>query len=252
MIVRNAERTIDAALASLAGFPEVVVYDNGSTDRTTERAASYTNVVLRTGPFMGFGPTKNHAIGLAANDWVLAIDADESVSAELMASIIAADLADRRTLFAIHRRNFFMGREIRHCGWAADWLPRLFNRTSTGYDDALVHEKVREIPGGRVVRLRGGLLHDAVAEIGDFLVKVNRYSEIRRQQPLRVRSTALILLRSAWAFFRTLVLRGGFMDGWRGAVIAVSDANGVFFKFMKPYADERLKRERSAPLPPEV
>jgi len=247
MIVRDAERTIDAALTSLAGVAEVVVYDNGSLDRTVERAAAHPNVVVHHGPFVGFGPTKNRAIALARHDWVLALDADESVSPQLMATITAlsaAELADTRTQFAVHRRNFFMGAEVRHSGWADDWLVRLFHRGASGYDDAPVHEKVRAIEGARVVRLAGDLRHDAVAGIGDFLVKVNRYSEIRRAGPVRARSTALILARSFWAFFRTLILRGGFLDGRRGAVIAVSDANGVFFKLMKPYADERVARER--------
>lgn len=247
MIVRDAERTIDAALASLAGFREVIVYDNGSADRTVERAAAHPNVVVHRGPFDGFGPTKNRAIALARHDWVFALDADESVSPRLMAAMAAlgpADLADPRTQFAVHRRNFFMGAEVRHSGWADDWLVRLFHRGASGYDDAPVHEKVRATEGGSTVRLDGDLRHDAVAGLGDFLVKVNRYSEIRRAGPVRTRSTALILARSFWAFFRTLVLRGGFLDGWRGAVIAVSDANGVFFKLMKPYADERVARER--------
>lgn len=244
MIVRDAARTIDAALASLAALPEVVVYDNGSGDDTVARARAYPNVVVHSGPFVGFGRTKARAAALAAHDWVFAIDADESVSPELMRSLAAADLSDPRVVYAVHRRNFFMGREVRHSGWSDDWLLRLYNRSVTNYDDAPVHEKVRVPPDGRVVRLQGALLHAAVAEIGDFLVKVNRYSEIRRAQPLRVRSAAGVLARAGWAFFRTLVLRGGFLDGWRGAVIAVSDANGVFFKLMKPYADERVARER--------
>jgi glycosyltransferase involved in cell wall biosynthesis len=243
MIVRDAARTLDACLASLAALPEVVVYDNGSTDDTVARARAYPNVVVHTGPFLGFGPTKARAAGLASRDWILAIDADESVSPELMRSVQAADFTDPRTAYAVHRRNFFMGREVRHSGWSDDWLLRLYNRAATNFDDAPVHEKVPEPPGGRVVRLQGALLHSAVAGIGDFLVKVNRYSEIRRAQPLRVRSTAMVLARSFWAFFRTLVLRRGFLDGWRGVVIAVSDANGAFFKFMKPLADERVRRE---------
>jgi len=244
VIVRNAERTLDATLASLAALPEVVVYDNGSTDRTVEIARARPNVALHTGPFLGFGPTKAHAADLARNDWVLAIDADEAATPELVAAIAAADFSDPRTAYVVHRRNFFMGREVRHSGWNDDWILRLYNRTATRYDDAPVHEKVRPAPGGRVVRLQGALLHAAVAEVGDFLVKVNRYSEIRRGQPLRVRSTAMVLLRAGWAFFRTLVLRRGFLDGWRGVVIAVADANGAFFKFMKPLADERLRAER--------
>ena len=245
MIVRNAERTLDTALASLVEFAEVVVYDNGSTDGTAAKAAAWPNVVLRSGPFAGFGPTKNAAIRLARHDWVLAIDAgrgrDARADGEHPGWRISTDPA--QTFPCTGATISWGARSVTRAGPTTGCCGSSIG-ASTGYDDALVHEKVRPVPRGRVLRLEGSLRHDAVAEIGDFLVKVNRYSEIRRQQPLRVSSTALILLRSLWAFFRTLVLRRGFLDGWRGAVIAVSDANGVFFKFMKPYADERLRRER--------
>jgi len=78
-----------------------------------------------------------------------------------------------------------------------------------------------------------------VRELGQFLVKVNRYSELRSQAARRVHSPAVVLFLAAWAFFRTYVLRLGFLDGWRGLVIAWSNANGVFFKYMKPYANRR-------------
>jgi glycosyltransferase involved in cell wall biosynthesis len=236
IIVRNAEATIRRTLESLAAFDEVVVYDNGSIDRTIEIARSHPNVALHTGPFLGFGPTKARAVSLARNDWVFSIDADEAVAPELMAAIRAADLSAPRTAYAVHRRNFFMGREVRHSGWGDDWLLRLFNRTAAGFDEALVHEKVQPPAGGRVVRLRGALLHDAVSDVADFLAKVNRYSRLERRPPLPRRSPWLIFLTAAWRFFRTYVLRGGFLDGWRGLVIAVSDANGVFFKYMRVYA----------------
>lgn len=243
IIVRDAARSIAGTLTSLAAFPEVVLYDNGSTDKTLDIAREFPNVVIHTGGFHGFGPTKQLAASLATHDWILALDADEVVSEELRASIFAATLDDGRTTYAVRRVNHFMGRAVRHSGWDDDWLLRLFNRRHTGYDDARVHEKVRPVPGGTTVRLRGPLHHQAVAELGDFLVKVNRYSEIRRGDAPRSRSAAAIVLRAAWAFFRTLVLRRGFLDGWRGVVIAVSDANGVFFKLMKPYADERVRHE---------
>ncbi|GIK35285.1 MAG: beta 1,4 glucosyltransferase [Gammaproteobacteria bacterium] len=246
IIARDAASSIAATLDSLAAFAEVLLYDNGSTDGTLAIARGYPNVVIHCGEFHGFGPTKRLAASLAAHDWILAIDADEAVSAELCASIFAAALDDERTVYSVQRVNHFMGRAVRHSGWDDDWLLRLFNRRATGYDDALVHEKVRPVAGGNTVRLSGPLHHQAVTGVGDFLVKVNRYSELRRGQPPRSRSSAAILLRAAWAFFRTLVLRRGFLDGWRGVVIAVSDANGVFFKLMKPYADERVRRERDS------
>lgn len=242
LITRNAEHTIAATLCSLAGVPEVLVYDNGSSDRTIDIARRYPNVTVRTGPFIGFGPTRNQAAACASSDWILSVDADETVSPELMVSLSRADLGDSGRTYAVHRRNYFLGREVRHSGWGNDWLVRLYHRRTAGFDSAIVHEKV--CSPGPVVRLHGNLDHQAVREMSDFLEKVNRYSELRRQQPLRVRSAGMIFLRSAWAFFRTYFVRLGVLDGWRGAVIAFSDANGVFFKHMKPWADERVRREQ--------
>lgn len=245
LIARDAEQTIGETLASLSVFPEVVVYDNGSTDRTIEVARSFPNVVLYRGTFAGFGPTKNLAVSHCSNDWVFSIDSDEVVTAALVASLQDVDLGDPATAYAVRRHNYFMGREVRHSGWNQDWLVRLFNRRTAGFSDAPVHEKVLVPEGGKVVRLDGELKHRAVDDLSDFLVKINRYSELRRNQPLRTRSLTNIALRTFWAFFRTFVVRLGFLDGWRGLVIAYADATGVFFKFMKPYADHRLGGRRS-------
>ena len=243
MISRDAEETIAATLESLERFPEVIVYDNGSTDRTIEIARGFPNVTVHEGEFFGFGPTKNHAAGLAANEWVFSIDSDERISAELMESIAAADLSVDKVAYSVNRANFLRGKRVRFSGWGNDWLIRLYNRNAAGLSDAAVHEIVRPPVGGEVRKLDGDLLHDAVRELGDFLVKIDRYTEIRRQHSSRVISPPLIFLRSTWAFIRTYVLRLGILDGWRGLVIAVCDANGVFFKYMKPYADHVAQSE---------
>lgn len=243
MISRDAEETIAATLESLRRFPEVVVYDNGSTDRTVDIARGFPNVSIHEGEFFGFGPTKNHAAGLAANDWVFSIDSDERISAQLLDSIAAADLSVDKVAYSVNRANFLRGKRVKYSGWGNDWLIRLYNRNSTSLTDAAVHEIVRQPIGGEVSKLDGDLFHDAVRELGDFLVKIDRYTEIRRQHSKRVISPLLIFLRSTWAFIRTYFLRFGFLDGWRGLVIAVCDANGVFFKYMKPYADHIAERE---------
>lgn len=245
IITRDAAPTLRATLESLAGFDEVVVYDNGSQDGTCAIAGEFANVVLHEGEFSGFGPTKNHAASLARNDWVLSVDADERVSPDLRAGIAAADLADPAVAYSVHRANFLMGREVRHGGWGYDWLVRLYNREATGLTEVMVHEIVLPPAGGRVVRLRGDLLHDAVRDLGSFLVKIDRYSELRREDPPSASMLPLIVARSTWSFIRSYFIRLGVLDGWRGLVIAISDANGTFFKYMKPYADRAVERERS-------
>jgi glycosyltransferase involved in cell wall biosynthesis len=243
MIARDAEDTIAATLESLRRFPEVIVYDNGSSDQTMEIARRFSNVSVHEGEFLGFGPTKNHAASLASNDWVFSIDSDERISDELLTSIALADLSLEKIAYAVNRANYLRGKRVRYSGWGNDWLIRLYNRNAAALSDAAVHEIVRPPVGGETRKLDGDLLHDAVRELGDFLVKIDRYTEIRRQQTPRVISPVLIFLRSTWAFIRTYFLRLGFLDGWRGLVIATCDANGVFFKYMKPYADHAAERE---------
>ena len=243
IIVRDAEATLADCLASLAFCAEVVVFDNGSADRTAAIARGFPNVSLYAGEFRGFGPTKNHAASLARHDWILSVDADEAVSPELAASLRAVDLADAGVVYAVWRHNYFMGRRVRHSGWGRDWLPRLYHRGRARLTDAAVHENLAWDTGVRVQRLSGALRHAAVRELGEFLVKVNRYSELRRRtRPVAI-PAAVIVLRAAWAFWRTLLLQGGWRDGWRGLVIAWSNANGVFFKYMKPYADRAVAAE---------
>lgn len=244
IISRDAGQTLRKTLESLRRFDEVIVYDNGSSDGTIGIAREFPNVALHEGEFLGFGPTKNHAAGLAKHDWVFSIDADECVGPVLLDSLAAADLGDRAVAYSVHRANYLMGREVRHAGWGYDWLLRLYNRTATQLTEATVHEIVLPPAGGKVTRLRGDLLHDAVRELGSFLVKIDRYSELRREEATSAKLLPLIVVRACWAFIRSYFIRLGILDGWRGLVIAICDANGTFFKYMKPYADHAVERER--------
>ncbi len=244
IITRDAEATLAETLASLRRLPEVVVYDNGSTDATEDIARAHDNVRWFTGDFLGFGPTKNHAAGLAERDWVLSIDADEAASEALIDELDALDLSRPERLYEVDRHNYFMGRRVRHAGWGDDWLPRFYHRAHHAYNDASVHERIEPRVGSTVVRLRSPLDHRAVERLGSFLQKADRYSEIRAAGARSAKPPALIFLRAAWAFLRTYFLRLGFLDGWRGLVIAWGNADGVFYKYMKATARARVEAGR--------
>jgi len=244
IIVRDAARTIAATLTSLASFPEIVLYDNGSEDATLELASKFSNVRVVTGEFMGFGPTKNHAASLAAGDWVFSVDADESVSETLLASLDAIDLSDPTQTYTVHRHNLFMGRDMRWGGWGNDWLVRIYHRGHACLNDALVHEKVVVPANTKPIRVDGALWHDNIRDIDELLQKISRYTELRRREPGgRIYGPAWTLLRTVWAFFRSYILKLGLLAGWRGLVIATSDAVGTFFKHMKRYSDYRGRRD---------
>lgn len=235
IITRNAAATLARTLDALVNVDEVVVYDNGSTDGTLELAARYANVSLHQGEFHGFGPTKRYAVSLARNDWVISLDADETPSAGWLDALASwLPTASPQQVVEVHRENWLLGKPVRHAGWGNDWLVRVFNRCEHNFSDAMVHESVTLEKATRVVRLSGCLEHLAVTELGQFLDKINRYSGIRaRSDKLGVYPVALIVLKAAFAFCRTYLLQRGFLDGWRGLVIAVANANGVFWKYMK-------------------
>lgn len=235
IITRNAAATLARTLDSLEALGEVVIYDNGSTDETLEIARRYANVSLHQGEFFGFGPTKLHAVSLARNDWILSLDADEAPTVRWLESLASWLLtADPGQVVEVLRENWLLGEPVRHSGWGNDWLVRVFHRRRHNFNDAMVHESVTVNPATQVVRLDGCLEHLAVTELGQFLEKINNYSGIRaRSDKLRVYPSAVIVLKAAFAFFRTYFLQRGFLDGWRGLVISVANSNGVFWKYMK-------------------
>jgi glycosyltransferase involved in cell wall biosynthesis len=238
IITRNAADTLAETLESARGFDEVLVYDNGSDDTTLQIAQSYENVSLHEGEFMGFGPTKNHAISLARHDWVLSLDADEVISQELGDFLAGWTPANPHTVGVIRRDNYLMGQLVDKGGWGADWLVRLFDRKVHRFNDHAVHEKVETTTTTDKEKIPFPMRHNAIQQLGQFLIKADRYSEIRRQTSSKTFHPFLIVLRSFFAFFRSYVLNCGVLAGWRGLVIAWGESNGVFYKYMKIYADQ--------------
>lgn len=236
IITKNALPTLKDTLASLKDFEEVLVYDNGSDDGTLELLRETPNVRLEQGEFMGFGPTKQHAVNLASNDWVLSLDADETLTPELLDELkhwTTQHSAD--TVAYVLRNNFFLGQQVRYSGWGNDWLIRLFNRQHCNFNDAMVHENITVPADSKKVRLKAPINHAAVTELNQFLTKVNRYSDIRAATMKKKHHPAVTLLKAMFAFFRTYILKLGILDGWPGLVISVSNANGVFWKNIKRY-----------------
>lgn len=237
IITRDAASTLDKTLASVSRFDEVVVYDNGSSDATLDIARAYPNVSLHQGEFLGFGPTKNHAVSLARNDWVFSLDADEEASDELTDFLRSWKPASNRCVGIVRRDNYLMGKHVDKGGWGNDWLVRIFNRTEHRFDDAAVHESVTTTTTTVRDKLPYPIRHDAVQNLGQFLKKIDSYSEIRRRTSTKTFPPLVIVARSGFAFFRSYILKGGILAGWRGLVIAWNESNGVFFKYMKIYAD---------------
>jgi glycosyltransferase involved in cell wall biosynthesis len=198
---------------------------------------------------MGFGRTKAHAVSLASGDWILSIDADEYLGRELLESLGAADLTDGRVAYELERCNLMLGKHVRRGGWGNNWLVRLFDRRRCQFNDSPVHEKVVVSADVRVKRLAGPLWHQAVTDIDQFLVKISRYSELDKERSIKTHNPLVTTINAAWAFFRSYVVQGGFLEGWRGLVIAYCDGAGRFFKHMKRYVNREVPPSDRSRLP---
>ncbi|MGE5625572.1 MAG: glycosyltransferase family 2 protein [Bacillota bacterium] len=236
LMVRDAEASLPATLDGLKSFSEVVIFDNGSKDKTLDIAARYPNVKIHKGEFSGFGPTRNAAAALASNDWVFSIDADEVPDAELLNALDVLGLDNPSVTFAVERQNYLLGKRVKHAGWGSQWLTRLYNRTTHRFTDVAVHEKVELKDWETPAKLGGTLKHTAMRDAGDFLVKMHRYTMLKAGESEKTYPPVVILLKTFWAFLRSYFLRLGVLDGWRGLLISVSEANGVFYKYMVIYS----------------
>ena len=141
LITRNAAAVLAPCLESLAFADEIVVVDSGSSDGTAEIARRFGARLVQK-EWLGFGRQKQYAVDQARHDWVLCLDAEETVSPQLAASIQAALAAPVSPVYRMPRRNRFLGRWLSHGEGYPDWSPRLFNRMNARWSDDLVHEKV--------------------------------------------------------------------------------------------------------------
>jgi glycosyltransferase involved in cell wall biosynthesis len=235
VITKNEEAAIGRCLESAKWADEIVVLDSGSTDRTVEISRGYTAKVHVSEDWPGFGPQKNRALELATGDWVLCLDADEWVTDKLRDEIKAAIASPGATVaFRIPRLSTFCGRYIRHSGWWPDRVIRLFKRGHARFTDLLVHENMKVT--GVMGVLRESLMHESFTDLEDVLAKMDRYStasaKMLHAQGKRAGLRSAVL-RGLWAFIRTYFLRAGFLDGREGFMLAVSAAEGTYYRYAK-------------------
>ena len=233
VITRNAGAQLGACLASAAFADELLVVDSGSTDDTLEVARSHGARVEQR-DWLGFGRQKQLAVGLARNDWVLCLDADERVSAELARSIAQAMQAGRYQAYRMARRNRFLGRWLAHGEGYPDWSLRFFHRAHASWSNDEVHEAV--LTTVEVGRLSGDLLHESADDIATYLAKQNRYTTLHARALFDqgVRAGYWRLLASPLArFLKFYVLRLGALDGGPGFAHIAIGCNSAFLKYLK-------------------
>ncbi|WP_457592285.1 glycosyltransferase family 2 protein [Hydrogenimonas sp.] len=242
ILTKNSERYLARCLEALKPFDEVLILDNGSTDDTLKIAEGFDNVTIIKHPFIGFGQMKNLAAQKARNGWILSIDSDEVATEGMVEAIGQLDPSLRMRIYAFDRLNHYRGKPVRCCGWYPDRVLRLYHRDHTRFSNAMVHESLQLPPGSERIDLKAKLLHYPFDSVEELIEKMQRYSTLYAKQSQKPSSPAKAFGRAAFAFFRNYVLQRGFLCGYEGLLISVSNANGVFYKYMKRYEKQRQER----------
>lgn len=248
IITKNEEANLARTLASVRWATEIVVVDSGSTDGTAEIAKSYGAQVF-VEDWKGFGAQKNSAIRHCSGDWILSLDADEEVSAELaseMQKLLAG--APVHDVYFVPRRNFFLGRWMRHGGYYPDRKLRLLRRGTAQFEERAVHETVQH--AGPAGRLRGDLIHHAYPTLHLYIEHMNRYSALGAGQVAARGKVSRSLLAFWWnvcvvplaTFKYNYVFRLGFLDGREGLLQHLYHSAYVSWKYAKAWEQARRMR----------
>jgi glycosyltransferase involved in cell wall biosynthesis len=235
IIVKNGARHLNNVLKALEWCDEIVLYDTGSTDTTLQIAKNYPNVSVYQKAFIGFGPCHNEASRLAKHDWILSIDADEVMSENLIQEIQSLSL-NPQTVYSLSRHNYYNGKHIKWCGWHPEACVRLYNRKTTCFSEALVHEGVIS-KGLQIIYLNHPLFHYPYESLSDFLVKMERYSSLFAEQyhQKRVASPWTAILHGLAAFCKSFFIKKGFLGGYEGFLISAYNGHTAFYKYLKLY-----------------
>ncbi|MFZ9151470.1 MAG: glycosyltransferase family 2 protein [Burkholderiales bacterium] len=243
IITKNAGSMIQRCVESVAWADEIIVVDSGSTDDTAEFCREMGVKFYVTSDFPGFGPQKNRALSLATGDWVVSIDADEWITPELRDEMRAVMTKPTAAAYAVPRRSSFCGRYMKHSGWWPDHVIRLFRRDAARFSDDRAHERL--LVEGVTRKLKQPLMHEAISTMDQMLGKMNLYSTASARmlhERGRKASLATAVFHGSWAFFRTYILRLGFLDGREGFILAVANAEGSYYRYVKLMLENGKRR----------
>lgn len=214
---------------SIKAFDDIVVVNNG--ERAFIPPLPQMRVIDHA--FIGFGPLRNLAATHAKHDLILALDADEVLSAELLEELKTLHLK-KNTIYSMPFKNYFNNRWIKGCGWYPDRHIRLYNKKETAFTNEKVHEGVIK-DNLKVVRLHSPIIHYSYESLSDFLKKMEIYSNLfaMEHKGLKKSSFRKALIHGGFAFFKSYILKRGFLDGREGYIISVYQGQTAYYKYLK-------------------
>ncbi len=234
IITKNEAHDIADCLASVSWADEIIVVDSGSMDDTVAICQRYTDKISVT-DWQGFGIQKNRALDRTTGDWVLSIDADERVSPELHQALQRAiNAPDGAVAFSLPRRSSYCGKVIHYGDWRNDRVIRLFKRGQARFCNSKVHESLQV--QGPVKALHAPLIHYAFKDRAEVIAKTQQYSTLGAEQHYLAGKRAnysTAFWHGLWTFLRGYIIRAGFLDGSAGLQLALSNATGCYYRYIK-------------------
>ena len=234
----NLARTLESVMPLVGeGQGEIIVVDSGSTDRTLEIARSFDAKVF-TEPWKGFAAQKNSAMEKGGGEWVLQLDADEALEPELAAEIIETLNSPGDAVgFFLPRKNFFLGRWMKHGGFYPDPKLRLIRRGAGKFEEYGAHPTIKA--NGPTRQLKHALIHNAYPTLRGYIDHMNSYSssgaEVAGAKGHRSFNLLNIVVRAKLTFIYNYFLRLGFLDGREGFLLHAYHAVYVSWKYAKAW-----------------
>jgi glycosyltransferase involved in cell wall biosynthesis len=222
----NSEKYINKVLQSCQFADEVLIVDSGSKDKTLEIAQQFNNVKIFKQIWLGFGKQKQKGVELAKNDFIFVLDSDEVITKELQDEIITILKNPKFKAYKTPRLNYFFGKPLKRCGLYPDYTIRLFHKNFASFSNDKVHEKV--ITKENLGKIRAHMLHFAYENIEEFITKQNKYSSLNKKT-----NWIKAIINPYWTFFKLYILKLGFLEGWRGFLVAKLYAQYTFWKYSK-------------------
>ncbi len=238
---KNIKRCIESQLDCIDEI--IVLVDDATADKTLEAAGNYEKVKAQNIKWKGYSETKSYAVELASNDWVLWIDADEALTPELSGELLKFKSSSPDcSAYSFPRKANFLGRWILHSGWYPGRVTRLFNKHNAKFSGSDVHEEL--LVNGTTGRLKSDLEHYTDPNIKHYFEKFNNYTTLAAEElGKRGKNFRLtdILIRPLFIFFKMYFLKGGFLDGIQGFILAVFSSAYVFTKYCKLWELKNIK-----------
>lgn len=235
VIAYNDEPNMRACLESLVWADELIVVDSHSTDATAQISREFTDQVYQH-DFAGFGKLRNEAIAHATHDWVFSLDTDERATPEIRDEIRKTlEQGPQADAYFVPRRNYFLGRRIRRCGWYPDYRqPQLFHKGRMRYTEDLVHETFEL--SGKIGYLKEHVDQYPFRNIDQYLMKMDRYSTLMVEEMVKRKDQFYwhqLITHPAFTFFKMFILRRGFLDRKPGLILSGLYAYYTFVKYAK-------------------